>query len=74
MLAAILLKETKITNLKCAAARVCSVSCQRPLTSCSLTISPLLLVHSLQHNFLPDEAKQAVKDAFADRALAALRV
>jgi len=29
---------------------------------------------NLQHNFLPDEAKQAVKDAFADRALAALRV
>ena len=58
------LKETQITHLECAAAQQSFALCQRPLTSfCSLTISTLLLVHSLEDNDLTDEAKKALQDA-----------
>ena len=61
---AAILKETKITNLKCAATPACLLSCQRPLTRLlSLTLSTLLLVHSLLHNNLTNKAKQVLKDA-----------
>ena len=47
---AAILKETKITDLKCAAAPECSLSCQRPLTrACSLTAP----THPLQSRIQP---------------------
>ena len=47
MLAAIL-KETQITNLRCApSARMFAFASERPLTSCSLTILAPPLTHSL---------------------------
>ena len=45
---AAILKETQITNLKCAATRQCSLSCQRPLT---LTRMPLPLAVSTGTRF-----------------------
>ena len=45
---AAVLKETKITNLKCAAATECLISCQRPLTLLTLPAPPS--GHSLDKN------------------------
>jgi hypothetical protein len=53
------LKGSAVTSLEYAAA-LCSPFCQRPLTRYSLTISALLLTHSLGHNHIGDEGASAL--------------
>ena len=57
---ALVLNETEITHLKCAAAPECSLSCQCPLTLLSLTISALLLARSLRGNNIRAEGATAL--------------
>jgi hypothetical protein len=57
---AAVLKETKITELQCAAAPECSLSCQRPLTLPTIPAPPS--VHSLQSNHLGPKGGAALVD------------
>ena len=58
---AAVLKETKITNLKCAAAPECLLSCQRPLTRLlSHTVPILPLARSLGGNDIGVEGATAL--------------
>ena len=54
---AAILKETQITNLRCAAARECSLLCQRPLTRLT-TPHP----RSLERNQLGPEGGAAIAE------------
>ena len=57
---AVVLKQTKITTLKCAATPECSLSCQRPLTrACSLT-APTHTPCSLSGNGTGDKGASAL--------------
>ena len=57
---AAVLKETQITNLKCAASLECSLFCQRPLTA--LSTRPCSHARSLSGNILGSEGGAALAE------------
>ena len=64
---AAVLNETKITNLKCAAApEKCLLSCQRPLTLLTIPAPPS--VYSLQNNMLGPEGGTALAEGLKDNS------
>ena len=71
---AAVLKETKITELKCAAAPKCLLSCQRPLTCLLSHCSYILpLARSLGGNGIGDEGVTALAAVLKETKIADLK-
>ena len=72
---AAILKETKITDLKCAATPKCLHFCQRPMTHLcfSFTISAQLPAYSLESNHIGDEGVTKLAEVLSQTKITILR-